>query len=1249
MSLLLAVLAAVALWFFATFVPDRRRMAIEGWKQELSLRADLRRDLIERRILGASEELTFVAAFPSVRELLKPGLSDEAAGAEAVHLGGILADYRRIHQVRSVWILDPSGRIRASGEGAAPGAAGLALAADVIHSGARGVALGNEPDGVAGLLSAVPVAGDAAGSGRAPILGAVLSVGDASTFLFDLLGQPLPDPSSESLLVGLHGKDLVFLSPLRFRPDPPLSFRLPLATPGLAARAALTERESFQAFVDYRGVRVLAAVRRLEAAPWGLVVKVDENAALAPFRRDVLQRGFAWGALLLAFFGTAVALGRWRESSHEARLARSEARFMDLFEQANDAVFIIGQDRRVRAANRAAEETYGWSREELAGRDVADFRPAGQQEQAIERFAAAEFGHRLVFESEHVRADGSRFPAEVSTRRVDGPDGPVHLSIVRDITARKAAEGRIRKLNRLLRTISEVNQLLVRATDEGSLLGEVCRILVAHGGYALAWIGRADRETMRVEPVASAGDEVGYLRRIEVRWDDTPEGRGPLGTAIRDGHAVIVSDVQTDPLVDVWRREMLRHGFKSLAAIPIRRGGRVTKGLVVYAAEKEIIDEEESALLAELAGDLSFALDALDAREALRLSNAELRKLWRAVEQTPATVVITDLEGRIEYVNPEFTEATGYSADEAIGQNPRFLKSGLTPPEVYRAIWEAVTTGRVWQGELCNRRKDGSLFWERASISPVREEGGTVTHYVAVKEDITERKRAAEALAKSEAYYRSIIENSLDIIAVLDPDGVVGFASPSVADTLGYRPEELVSRSIFELIHPEDRAMVMSRLHELVFAGAAPRKAEVRFAHRDGSWCPLSVVGNRLPDETGMSGVVVNARDLTERLHLEAQIRQAQKMEAVGRLAGGVAHDFNNLLTVIQGYGELLWETLEGDPDNRESVGEIVKAAERAARLTRQLLAFSRRQVLETRVLDLSSIVTDVEKMLKRLLGEDIEIVVVMPRVVGNVKADPGQMEQILLNLAVNARDAMPGGGRLTLALADADLDAPLAAAADLVPAGRYVVLSVTDDGCGMDHETLSHVFEPFYTTKERGKGTGLGLATVYGIVRQTGGYVAVETAPGAGTTFRIYLPRCDEKTTSGVHPAVVSRLGAETVLVVEDEPAVQALAAAILRRRGYTVLVAESGSKALDLVESDPRPIHLILTDLIMPGMNGRELATRMRALRPSIKVVFMSGYAADAAPHLAEIGASGFLPKPFSENALVTKVREVLDTPPA
>jgi PAS domain S-box-containing protein len=684
------------------------------------------------------------------------------------------------------------------------------------------------------------------------------------------------------------------------------------------------------------------------------------------------------------------------------------------------------------------------------------------------------------------------------------------------VVEKRADETRILGLNRLLRTITEVNELLIRATDEGSLLKDVCRILVSHGGYALAWVGRADRETMRVVPVASAGDETGYLQRIEVRWDDSPEGRGPLGIAIREGRSAIVSDVRADPMEVPFRRFHPSPGFGSIAAIPIRRGGAVTEGLIVYSAEEAFIDREELALLEELAGDLTFALSALDAREALR---------------------------------------------------------------------------------------------------------------------------------ESEERYHSLFATSLDAVLLTTPGGEILAANAAACRMFGRSEEELICigrAGVVDLSDPRLSAGLEERARTGVFHG------EIAFLRKDGTKLTGEISTAVFTDRHGQERASMVIHDVTERRQIEVQLQQAQKMEAVGRLAGGVAHDFNNLLTVIQGYGELLAASLEGDPEKRESVAEIVKAAERASALTRQLLAFSRQQVLETRVLDVGVVVGDIEKMLKRLIGEDVEIVVVKPLTLGRVKADPGQIEQVLFNLAVNSRDAMPGGGRLTIELADADLGAPLAAAPDAIPAGRYVVLSVTDTGSGMDTETVGHIFEPFFTTKEKGKGTGLGLATVYGIVRQTGGCVAVETAPGAGATFRIYLPWCAEPM-SGVRRSVSSRQGTETVLLVEDEPGVRSLTKVILERRGYTVLVAENGAAALDVVTRDTRLIHLLLTDLVMPGMNGRDLASRVLALRPAIKVVFMSGYAADVATDFPADPASGFLSKPFTEHSLTTKIREVLDAPPA
>jgi two-component system cell cycle sensor histidine kinase/response regulator CckA len=814
------------------------------------------------------------------------------------------------------------------------------------------------------------------------------------------------------------------------------------------------------------------------------------------------------------------------------------------------------------------------------------------------------------------------------------------------VVEKRTDEKRIRGLNRLLRTITEVNQLLVRATDEESLLKDVCRILVSHGGYALAWIGRADRETMRVVPVASAGDETGYLQRIEVRWDDSPEGRGPLGIAIRERRSAIVSDVQADPMEVPFRRLHPSPGFGSIAAIPIRRGGAVIEGLIVYSAEEVFIDEEELALLEDLAGDLTFALDALDAREALRRSNVELRKLGRAVEQTPATVMITDLGGRIEYVNPRFTEVTGYTAEEALGQNPRILKSDRTPPEVHRAMWETIAAGRVWQGELCNRKKDGTLFWESASISPVRDEQGVTTSYVAVKEDITDRKRAAEKLAKSEIYFRSLIENAQDVIVVIDAGGDLLFMSPAVERILGRPPEQFVGKNAFEFIHPEDAAGIQAALRRVVDDPELPQTVVFRFRHANGSWRTLEGIGKLLAAE-GSPRAVVNVRDVTESRALEERLRQSQKMEAVGRLAGGVAHDFNNLLTVIFGYSDVLLQGLEPGPLH-EAMQEVRRASERAAALTRQLLAFSRKQTLVPEVLDLGEVVSSLSTMVERLIGEDIKVRVVVSPDLGRVKADRGQLEQVVMNLAVNARDAMPKGGSLIFELQNVELDDAYTAAHAEVKPGPYALLAISDTGTGMDAETQKRIFEPFFTTKETGKGTGLGLSTVHGIVHQSGGAIDVYSEPGQGTTFKVYLPRfagdaAVPRPVSAINTALAA--GSETVLVIEDEAAIRQLTKLILQKAGYTVLLAESPVAAERIAGSHPGPIHLMLTDVVMPGMRGPELAERLIRARSDLRVLYMSGYTDDAIAHHGFLDAgTEFLQKPFTPLGLTQKIREVL-----
>ncbi|MFQ5790095.1 MAG: response regulator [Acidobacteriota bacterium] len=510
---------------------------------------------------------------------------------------------------------------------------------------------------------------------------------------------------------------------------------------------------------------------------------------------------------------------------------------------------------------------------------------------------------------------------------------------------------------------------------------------------------------------------------------------------------------------------------------------------------------------------LRYALERQRAAERIRLQSA-------ALEAAASAIVITDDEGRIIWTNPAFWRLTGYGPEEAIGQTPRLLKSGQHDPAFYKNLWETILSGDVWRGEIVNRRKDGGLYTEEQTITPLRETQGKISHFIAIKQDVTERN------------------------------------------------------------------------------------------------------------------------------NLQKQFLQAQKLEAVGQLAAGVAHDFNNLLTVVLGNSALLLSQLHAKDPRRHEIKQIGKAAERGASLTRQLLAFSRKQVLEPEVLGLNQVVADLQKMLRRLIGEDIELVTVLDPELGRVKVDPGQIEQVLMNLAVNARDAMPQGGRLTVETANQDLGEDYAATHVPVVPGRYVMLAVSDTGRGMDAKTQERIFEPFFTTKEDGKGTGLGLSTVYGIVKQSGGYIWVYSEPGQGAVFKIYLPRTEEAVPEPSRTARRLHRGRETVLVVEDEEEVRATAARILRDRGYTVLEARDGQEALKIGEGESRTIHLIITDVVMPGMSGHRLAERLGESRPEMRVLYMSGYTDSTIVRHGVSAGHQLLQKPFTPEVLASKVRQVLDT---
>jgi PAS domain S-box-containing protein len=507
--------------------------------------------------------------------------------------------------------------------------------------------------------------------------------------------------------------------------------------------------------------------------------------------------------------------------------------------------------------------------------------------------------------------------------------------------------------------------------------------------------------------------------------------------------------------------------------------------------------------------------------------------------------------------------------------------------------------------------------------------------------EITERERIEAALRASESRYRDLFENAYDLIQCVAPDAHFIFVNQMWLETLGYTSEELPHLTLPDILHPAVRGAYMAAFQRAL-QGEPQQNLQTIFATKEGG--EIEVEGNLTCQI--VDGKVVESygifRDTTDRKKLEAELRQSQKMEAIGRLAGGIAHDFNNLLTVINGYSALLLNHIAPHDPRHKDIIQIKQAGERAASLTNQLLAFSRRQVLQPKTLSLNTVVADMEKILRRLIGEDVELVIKYALDLSPVKADPSQLEQVILNLALNARDAMPWGGTLSIETTNAYLDHP---PANLRP-GPYVTLTISDTGCGMDEETLSHIFEPFFTTKEYSKGTGLGLSTVYGIINQSEGGIQVYSRPREGAIFKIYLPKANEPIQSDQQSlASLPNQNAETILLVEDEPMVLELACRVLLECGYTVLKARNGDEALQLCGQHPGPIHLLVTDVIMPEMNGRELAEHIALRHPPIKVLYMSGYTDDVILHhgLLEPGIA-FLQKPFTPTVLLQKVRQVL-----
>ena len=970
--------------------------------------------------------------------------------------------------------------------------------------------------------------------------------------------------------------------------------------------------------------------------------------------------------------------------------------FRTLFESAPGAYLVLTPELVVVAVSDAYLRATMTAREQILGRRLFDVFPDNPADPAatgvrnLRASLARVLAHRTVdtmpvqkYDIRRPTADGGAFEERYWSpvnSPVFGPDGEVAYVIhrVEDVTEfvrvrrreaehEEQAERMEGELFLRAHEVLEANRQLRAANEELTRLRAELERRVDERTAEL----RAANESLRAEAELHARTARELARKRE-KLRVTLESIGDaVVTTDAAGRVTMLNRVAEEltgwpaaeaagaPLADVFHIVNQQTGER--VANPAERV--LAEGVVVGLANHTVLIardgtrrpiDDSAAPIRDAGGALLGVVlifrdvtERYAAEEALRASEGRLRAFFDA-----STVAIVEIspDARCLRANAAFFHMFGYAPEDLPG---RTVADVVFPEDRAEVLAQY---GRVGHGETASyeadrryRRKDGSVLWARVSVVAARDASGRPAVATAVIVDLTERKRAEDALRASEERFRLLVESVREYaIFMTDPGGTVVMWNPGAERTYGYPAAEAVGLHLSRFHAPDDEGEPAE--NSLARAAAAgTHEAQGWRARKDGTrfWAEVTTTALRHADGAGPPrGFVIVARDLTERRKLEDQFRQAQKLEAVGRLAGGVAHDFNNILTVINGYGDILLTALPpGDP-HRDALAAIRDAGERAAGLTSQLLAFSRKAIVEPKVIDLNDVVEQLARLMRRLVGEDVLLATALAPGLHSVKADVTQLEQIVLNLAVNARDAMPTGGRLTIETRNLRVDEDASAYPDLPP-GDYVQLAVSDTGVGMTDEVKARIFEPFFTTKEQGKGTGLGLAMVYGAVKTHGGHVSVYSELGVGSAFKIMLPATDEpRSGSRAGVARLAPRGAETVLLAEDDDTVRRFTKFALEAQGYAVLEGANGAEAVRLAADHPGPIHLLVTDVVMPGMGGRELAETLRATNPALKVLYVSGYTDDAVVRHGIVEATdAFLQKPFTPLALARKVRAVLD----
>ena len=889
----------------------------------------------------------------------------------------------------------------------------------------------------------------------------------------------------------------------------------------------------------------------------------------------------------------------------EDSLRRNEALFRAVIEKSAEVISLTSADGNTRYLTPSAWRLLGWHPDEMVGRTLRDqVIPEDRDRIGSELARLVRTGERdMAMNLRVAHRDGSiRWVESTATNLLHDPDVRAIVGNYRDITARKHAEDALRA-----------------SRDELEVAQAIAHVGSWTSGVGMDGIVEWSRECYRIYGI--------------------PEGT-PITVA--SYYAYVHPD-------DRQRMHLATRAALDAGA-PAEIEHRIVRpdGEIRHVHQRGVVERDAHGQAVRMFGTLQDVTERLATVEALRESEQRYRRI---VENTTEGVWVSDPDGITIFVNARMGKMLGWTVEEIVGRPLyEFVKDSDLPAARER-------TRRRQQGlsdrdDVHLRRKDGTYLLVSIQANPLFDASGNFEMALCLITDVS-AQRGADAVR---AHLASIVESSDDSIISATLDGIITSWNLGAAKLYQYSAAEMMGKSMSVLI-PEASAVGELDIRRRVARGESVPQYEAQRARKDGSGVEVAVTISPVRSAEGsVIGISQISRDLSARRAAEAahhrveeQFRQVQKMEAVGRLAGGVAHDFNNLLSVILSYSDFAIEELkDGDP-LRSDIVQIKEAAQRAAELTKQLLAFSRQQVLQPRVVELDRIIDGLKSMLGRLLGEDVELALVTAPALGRVLADPGQIEQVVMNLTINARDAMPDGGKLSIETSNVHLDVGDVGGVSGVQAGDYVLLAVADSGTGMDAETCARVFEPFFTTKPTGKGTGLGLSTVFGIVQQSGGFVDVQSELGQGTTFRAYFPRshriADSMTGSGVIPVIRS---SETILLVEDEDQVRAVACAILRRNGYHVLESAGGGDALLISKEFAGKIHLLLTDVVMPRMNGRKLSELLLEERPEMQVLFASGYTDDTIVRHGVLEEDvAFIQKPFTPASLLRKVREVLDAP--